>query len=291
MTYYLGRAGAMIALPDPEVGLPVTPERVGGTHQLLSGNKVRDTLSRLRTWELSYTAIDLTTLGTLQTFFHGTVGPGPYAFQDPEQRNLLPPNVSSGGDYSGDTTGFTAGGNVTATVSTDVSLNTGGRFSILMAETTSVVAFQDVLVGSAFIPVVPGISYTFSAEIRLNSNCPTHYTEIAWFDTSKTQLAGGGGTAYTDGTSFTGVSGGGRSVATGVAPAAAYAQVRIKVSTNNTAGTTVFAYTDSWQFEQASAATAWTPGLGVPLVTVESLTRSTPLAGICDARMTLQQVA
>jgi hypothetical protein len=242
----------------------------------------------MRTWELTFTAIDLATYATLEAVFLGTAGAGPYHFLDPEQRNLMTANVASGGDASGDYSGFWFGTNVTGGPDTANNSTPGGRYSISLNEPTSITQYQDLLIASAFVPVVPGLSYSWGVDLWLSPGCPSHYTEVQWFDATSTQLTGASG--YTDGSTIApGASS--RSTGSGAAPTgAAYAQLRVKAGAANTSGVTVQAYTDGWQFEQAAAPSAWVPGSGAPLVTVESLSKTTPLAGICDAQMTLVQV-
>lgn len=282
MTYYLGKPGALIALPDPEAGLPMTPERIGGTHQLLSGKRVRDTLGRMRTWQLSWTAIDLTTFGTLNGFFLGAFGPGPYYFFDPEQRNLLTPNQSSGTDVTGDTTDLgTFGSGATVTSATNASL-TGLRS--LKVQWTGTISAGAAGAATTLTAIRPSTAYTASIAVGFGTvgfvSCV-----LAWYDSTGTFISAAAGTSVD-------ASGGWGVVATSTATSpsgAYYCSVRLANTAGNT-GTTV-ASTDNWQLEQAASASAWVPGAGVPLVTVENLSRSTPLAGVCDAQMTLLQVA
>ena len=283
MTYYLGRAGALVALPDPETE-DMAPERVGGMHQLLSGKRVRDTLSRMKTWDLSWTALDLTAYGTLEDFYFAAVGPGPYVFFDPEQRNLLPANVSAGGDVTGDTTGWTFGPNgVVGQILNLASASLGGQYSLRLTEPTSVVAVQD-LAYSAAVPVVAGLSYTFSAQLWIDTGGPQLYISMWWLDAAGAAISTSDSSAMSAGTS-------GVLSKTAAAPSnAVYVACHLRTNTANTSGSTKYAYTDSWQLEQAGSASTWVAGSGVPLVTVESLARTTPLAGVCDAQMQLQQV-
>lgn len=279
MTYYLGRVGTLVALPDPEVGLSTSYERIGGTHQLLSGSRVRDTVGRLRTWQLSWTAIDLVTYGTLEGFYFAT---GPFVLMDPEQRNLLPPNVASGGDTTVSATGVTAGPNITVAASNDV--HSDGVTSFILSEPTSVTAFQDALSITTPVPIVPSLPYTLSAMIDPATGAPGHFVWGEWLDGNFAVLSGIQGNTVAAG-------GAGTSTVTGTAPSnAAYLRMKIRPATNNTSGVTKFVYTDSWQLQQASSASTWVVGAGPAYVAVDSLSRTTPIAGVCDAQMTLVQV-
>ena len=295
MTYYLGALGALAALPDPEAGLSLTPERIGLSHQLLSGAKVRDTIGYSRQWQLSWTAITLAQYGLLEGFYYGATGGGPYYFVDDEQTNLLPLNVSTGTDATGDTTGFLQvnGATIASQVQGATLWNTlGGPFPANGSRTlvtTVPNAFannQIPVIVSADVPVVGGVSYTFSVYLRsASTNVIGAYGQINWRDASLSTITTNSGNTITPAAQI------GRSTVTAVSPTTAVsARLQYLITPANTSGSSQFIYTDGWQFEMNSSASTWQPGVAVPLVTVESLSRSTPLAGICDAQMTLVQV-
>jgi len=292
VTYYLGALGALAALPDPEAGLSLTPERIGSPHQLLSGAKVRDTIGYSRQWQLSWTAITLAQYGLLEGFYYGFTGGGPYYFVDDEQTNLLPLNVSTGTDTTGATTGAVAGSNVALFSSTGAATSwnsLGGPFPANGTLTlghnlsTSVVAGNVISKLASAVPVVAGATYTASVYVSTPAFTRA-WVFVQW-------LNGSGAVVSTITGNAVAVSTNARTLIAGVAPATAVtAQVGLQVESANTTGSAQFLYSDGWQFEMNGAASSWQPGIPVPLVTVESLSRSTPLAGICDAQMTLVQV-
>jgi RHS repeat-associated protein len=171
--------------------------------------------------------------------------------------NMAPPNLATGTDDLLNTTGYTAGANVTIGSSTDTHYQ--GSRSLIMGLGSAVAQYQ-ALVNSDFLPVIAGQAYAFSGYLGLNSNVPSLYAEIQWYDANKTAIPGGSGLTYTDGNVITAPASvtTARSAAHGTAPTGAvYARLLIKPAAANTAGTSVYAYTDGWQFEQASAATSW----------------------------------
>lgn len=294
MTYYLGASGALTALPDPEAGLSMPVERIGGSHQLLGGGKVRDTIGYSRSWNLSWTAITLAQYGLLEGFYYGFTGPGPFYFFDDEQTNLLPLNVATGTDTLGTTAGFTPNGTATLQSSTGSNTNwnaLGGPFPAngtrtLQGSIPTGFAANTVFAIGPNVPVVAGQTFTLSAYVSsAGGNAFGIYCKIVW-------LASDGSTSVGTVQSNTVAAGpAGRMVASGAAPSTAYyARLQIYTDTTNASGSTQFAYSDGWQFEMNNAVSTWQPGVPAPLVTVESLSRSTPLAGICDAQMTLVQV-
>jgi hypothetical protein len=295
VTYYLGALGNLVALPDPEAGLSMPVERIGGSHQLLSGAKVRDTLGYSRSWQLSWTAITNAQYGLLEGFLYGATGAGPFYFADDEQTNLLPLNVSTGTDTTGDATGFTgaSGASVLSQAAGSGNWNSmGGPFPANGTRTmqTSIPNGTAANAAVAFVtsvPIVAGQPYTFSVYLNTASgNAFGVYGQVNWLASDGTTSVG-----VNNGNTILPATTNGRSTVTATAPATAvYARCQFRIAAANSSGSTQFVYSDGWQFEQASAASTWQPGVPMPLVTVESLSRSTPLAGICDAQMTLVQV-
>src|SRR4051794_29763530 len=125
MAWYLGRPGALVQLPLPSRGTQVPFSGAGATHRLLSGGVVQDKFAVKRSWQLGWQMLTRDQVGVLNAFVYGTVGPGPYVLIDPEQRNLLSPNQSSGTDVTGDTTDFSTFGSGTSVTSVTNAALTG----------------------------------------------------------------------------------------------------------------------------------------------------------------------
>lgn len=293
MTYYLGQAGALVALPDPETGLSMTTDRIGGTHQLLSGNRVRDTLGWMRTWQLAWTVLPRVNYMQLEGFYTGANGAGPYYFFEPEQVNILPSHVAAANDTSTSSftnqtsTGLFLAGAPTATAWNSMGgpFPAGTSLAIGAGAANGLAAFS-VLYQTVVVPVIAGLPYCSSVYISSDSGAPTIYSKIVWFDSTRSTISSTDAGTIAGGTA-------GRIVADNrTAPSnAVWALLQILTATANSSGSTKFVYADGFQLEQGLASSTWVPGYAVPLVTIDTLNRSTPLSAVADTQMTLVQVA
>lgn len=276
MPWYLGRPGTIVQLPPPARATQTPYERLGATHQLLSGGRVRDSFGVKRSWQFNWQALSPDAMWLLEAFVTGQAGAGPYVLFDPEQRNLLAPNVASAGSVTSDTTGFNYGPNVT--MSTLGSLLTNPPKRIFLSEPTSVVAVQSVIGTSGYLPVVGGLTYTLS--MWYASSARSHYAEIVWFDSSKSAISSVDGTA----TASTGWL-----TVTGAAPSnAAYVICNVNVTTNS--GSTQGASIEQIQLEQSASRSPWVPGWGAPYVVIDGGGRGRQQTNQNDYSLTLLEV-
>lgn len=170
MTFYFGRASAgLVALPPPGKGLTPTLERQSTVHESSSGGRVVDLASRTRrTFALSWTDLDPAALSTLEEFFTGARGPGPFVLLDPGRRNYLTPNQSGATSQSNDGTGFQVSAGSGEAVSSASAPVLRGPRSLrwsLPATVTSGVLDLTPPAGLIGFPTPAGTPWTWSGQI------------------------------------------------------------------------------------------------------------------------------
>lgn len=294
MTWYLGHPGGLVALPNPSRATQTPYDRIGSTHQLLSGGRVRDTFGVKRSWQMSWAMLTRDQVGVLNGFLYGATGLGPYVLLDPEQRNLLPLNVSTATNTTMDTTGFTAENSGAVTTSTNSLSNftaIGGPWpaaatqTLLITVPTSITANSGVVRAAVDIPVVVGGSYAFSSYVSIAAGATFGMAAvISWLNAAGSSLSSvTGNTVAANSTA--------RTTASGVAPAGAVrARARLIATATNTTGSGFAVYAQGLQFEMASSAAGWVPGLDVPYVVIDGASRTRPIDTRNDYNLTLLEV-
>jgi len=95
---YLGKPGAMRALPSPNGPVTASPSKGDVVKELPSGGvAVLTQLHARRTYSLPYEALDAAGADLLLAFYNRLFGPGPYVYVDPSVRNVLGLDVSTCG--------------------------------------------------------------------------------------------------------------------------------------------------------------------------------------------------
>lgn len=285
---YLGPAGNLQAIRHPAPGYSFPLSILGGTHQLLSGARVRDVTGRKRTWQMLWRYLTDAEFGLLEGLALGVYGPGPFRLVDVAAgKNVLSPNVSSGTDRLLTAEGFTAG--VSSTDASTAWNLQGGPFpkhgtrTLRVPVGTTAAQFSDVTAIVDKVPVVPGIAYTFSAYLSLVTTNFGVYVQLHWQDAAGAALSNRAGNAITGGA--------GRSSAAEVAPAgAAFAFLTAKLNAANSSGAIQQVYLDGLQFEQSTAPSDWAYGVGLPTVAIDALDHSVPIVGQHDCSLTLLEV-
>lgn len=293
-SWYLGPIGNMQALPDPDAFAPVR-DRIGGTHQLLSGARVRDTLAYKRTWKVSWDLLTDAEFGLLEGLVLGAYGARPYALQD-LTTNMLQLPVSTAGQTLKSTAGLfgygsvggisytTSYGSQVTGVAGGVTYNNGG--------TNLTAGFQGGIrygYPSAYLtPVAPGMQIVGSVSAYLGGSSTGGSASLRSFfdflDASGSYLTGGGGNTQTLPAAWT------RLTTTATVPAnAAYA---VYVWTNAAAytGTLQVLTVDPMITGDAEGPSAWVPGTGNVRVAIDSLDHSVPVLGWHTASMTLVEL-
>lgn len=172
MTFWLGKpALGLVALPSPLKGLTPTLGRASTIHEASSGARSVDIAPRSRrTYSMAWMALDQGPYSTLEEFFTGARGTGPFALLDPGRRNHLTVNQSSAGSSSGDASGFAvlAGSGETVTVQT-ARVQRGPRALrwLLPGTVTAGVLDLDPPFGLLGWPTPAGQPWTWSGSVQL----------------------------------------------------------------------------------------------------------------------------
>lgn len=271
---YLGYPGSLMQLPSPAPGYEPVDIVRGATHELLAGGNVRDRIGCRRRFTLNWPAMSDANWSLLRSL---TRLPGPYRYMDPLEKNLLTENQSSGTDELRTTDGVVARNQ--GTVSSSTTFFRSWQRSIAWATGTALAAsgrgftLQNPAVDSTWAAVRPSVQYTLSGYLRSTAAVSMEGL-IDWFTAVGGYITtSGGGTAVALSTSNFNT----RVTVTATAPAnAAYGIGAFANTTTTGAAITVFA--DELQLEEGTSASSYRLGVGTPLVSVDSLGHTVPLA-------------
>jgi hypothetical protein len=287
MTLYLGRPGALVALPDPDPGVSVAPVRAAADHQLLGGGRVVDLLGTpRRVITASWTRLLDDEYALLEEFHSGARGTGPFTLlPSAASWNYLTSVQASATSVTADTSGWT----VTAPETIASALSPVVRGPRCLAWSVPAAPASGLLAplppgGAAGWATPPAVPWHFAAVVRASGALELS-ARLRWLDASGAQvdLTIGGTTAVTStGWAYPSVS--------ATAPAgAAFVVPRLFLhSSTVTAPSTV--YVDVPQLGIGFSPGNWTPGRGLPLVALTDLTDTYPWADVHDAKATFTEV-
>lgn len=271
---YFGLPGQLTTLPHPRGGVDTT--RVRPRQQFPLGNgeqRTRSTRSGSRQFDLSYDALDFDTHTKLLAFDQGHMGPGPFVFLDPGERNMLTDNQSASTAVTNDATNFTvAGSGAVIASSTALVLpypDTPRALALSFNFTSPASGAVSVTLDAPYagwpgIPVVASRSLCFSCQIRGGGTdaIATFRLDLRWYDATEQFISTSSGTPVA---SASGAWAGMTCVA--AAPAnAAFVLPRIQYITGASAGSIM--YFARFQLEEGVTVGTWRPGTGVYPVTV-----------------------
>ncbi len=268
---FFGVPGSLITLPHPRGGVKST--RTRPTQEFALGNgetRTRKSQQGSRLYVLDWERLDLDTSSTIQAYDQGHMGPGPFAFLDPGQRNMLTVNQASSTSLTNDADNFTIAGSgcviaSSATLATGVPRSLAWTFNVgSPASGAAVLTLDSPYAGWPGVPAVAGRSLAFSFLARGGGAdaIVSYLPELLWYDATAVLLSTSTGSAVT---TSSGAWGTGLVAAT--APAnTAYALPRVHYQSG--AGAGAVGYFSSFQLEEGSTRGAWRPGTGVFPVTV-----------------------
>jgi hypothetical protein len=276
-----------VALPSPAPGYAPVDVIRGGVHELLGGGNVVDRSGVRRRFTLNWPATsddNWALLRTLQRI------PGPFRYLDALERNMLTPNQSTGSDELRTIEGAMARFQGTLSSSTAqfrswtrslawdtvTNLSATGRGIYLYTSNTTVDA--------TWAAVRPSTQYTASGYLR-STSAVSMQAGIDWHAAGGAYLSTSGGTIAAVSTSDFNT----RITVTATSPSNAAYGIPFWINTS-TPGTILTVYADELQMEQAAAATAFRLGAGTPLVSVESLDHSVPIADGQAAGFALHEI-
>lgn len=268
---YFGTPGALFTLPHPRGGQSGT--RVRPTQEFSLGNgemRTRKSLQGSRLYTLDWERLDYDTFSIIQAYDQGHMGPGPFAFLDPGQRNMLTVNQSGSTSQTNDITNFSIAGSgqtidSSATLATGVPRSLSWTFNYgSPASGASILTLDSPYPGWPGIPTVVGrvLAFSFLARGGGADAIVSYLPELRWYDTTATLLSTSTGSVVT--TSSGAWTAG---LVTAAAPAgSAYALPRVHYQSG--AGAGAIGYFSSFQLEEGAVRGTWRPGTGVFPVTV-----------------------
>lgn len=280
LTWYLGPAGSLVALPPPQRDIPRPLGRPTVEQVAIGGAVTVDRMGRgRRRHSLSWSFLTPDEASILERLWQL---PGTLILDDPSRRNRLTANQSTGSDVAQDTTGVLARGQGSVSSSTAQARSAPRSFAWATSGAVGVTGRGLVLASSITVPdftwhpVRPGGIYTVSLWARATAAI-TMRAGLEWYDAATTPATVGAASTGTAAAVGTGAFS--KYTVTGTAPAgAAYGLVTFLNTVTTGAGLTL--YVDDLQVEEASADSAWTIGSGVPRVaTLGELPQTTPLTG------------
>jgi len=270
---WIGTPGNFVALPQLQPDISVDEDRGTVIHTSVAGGKTAQHMftDTKRVYSVPWRWLTSADLTDLLAFKQGQYGPGPFTLLTELDTNLFTSNQSSGTDTLGTTTGFSS---THGTLSSAAGGYKGSRqlnwqLPVSPPASNPSVNFRwkSSTIGT---PVVPNEKYAFSVfvktsidiDIRLKFSFRTAANvvtgEVAWEPvpvSSEWTRLDVAGTAPDDS-----------------------AFVQCLIIAMDPAGSELISI-DHAQLEFGNAATAWTPGLGIPYVTIEELPRGYPLKG------------
>lgn len=286
---YFGRPGALVTLPWTQGDQDATYERPTFDFVTGAGQHVVSTMATgSRSYRLNWSALHVDTLSLIDQYRIGANGPGPWAYIDPARPNLLPANVAAATGLNGDTSGFILGtglasdGVLTSNSSATYLHRATGWRSLRWHWPTAVAGNIVLRTASGYRswygdPVVPGLSYAFSAWLRADGVIDTSINvqiQMQWLNASGGEISVSAGTS-------TAISGWTRLSHVATAPAgAAYLSARW-VAISSTILTGASLYIDEPMLEQDTVVNDWAPGTGLRPVEIVGLPERVPF----DVRM------
>ncbi|GGM53155.1 hypothetical protein ACFFX1_55035 [Dactylosporangium sucinum] len=273
MTFWLGKPGALVALPHPGRGISADLTIASQVTETIGGGRAVDRApTGRRAYELDWTSLTPEQHSLIEEFFVGARGTGPFVLLDPWRRNQLTAQQSSATSVSNDTTGFATIGAGATTASSTALFERGPRALAWSLPASPSGVRLNVLAPNALwpgIPVVAGLNYRWQTRQRLQGLDTSAQIQprIDWMNAAGSVIftdAAGTIPTIVD-TAF------GDCVLAANAPAGAvYALPHVApIAATVTATTTV--HIDRLMFSMSvgsSAGTTWVLGTGVPMVSV-----------------------
>lgn len=272
MALWFGRKRALVALPDPDPGVPLTPQRTAAEHALLGGGRVVDFMGGpVRDFTLRWSGLTAAEVGLIEAFYDGSNGPGPWSLVpvDAERWNFLPPAVAAASSMTGDTVGWSYDSGTTLE-SVDDPILRGPR---ALQWSVPAAGGERWLYHSDSLPLGEGpVTFTFNA--RAINGTPTVFAQI-YGDLSSTD-----GPDTLIGADWTEV--------TATHPATADDAYYLFVGMEPGADATIVI--DTPRLTATPAPAPWSPGRGVPAVAITALSIVARWADSYDVSATLREV-
>lgn len=284
---YFGRPGSLLRFPWPRGNMDKTYERL--TYDFVTGSGlhlVSSITTGSRPFTINWNALHVDNYAKLEQYHTGMMGVGPWVFVDPSQNNMLTQNQAAATGLYNNTrewalTNVAAGyGQLTSNVDPTHIHRAGARRSLRWTWPVTASVNPILMASPPYrnwwgYPVVPGLSYAWSAWIKPDAVVDTSITvaiKLTWLN-----AAGGTVSEITGGdiatTAWT------RHSTVGVAPVGAVYARAIFVVTGASVTVGGSLYIDEPLLEQDTVVNDWAPGTGLRPVEILSLADSVPFAG------------
>jgi hypothetical protein len=268
-TYYMGKVGALVALPLSPV-VQANPSKGVAVHEMPRGRAV-DIFPIKRTWTMPAVYLDADTRSTFDRLFWL---PGPWRLLDAHQRNFLTVNQSTGTDDLLDTTGFRA---TSGTITSSTTQFRSGTNALKWVVSSGLAAGNGVWTGSSSVsspvaasddvPVLASTPYTFSFYVRHSTGTVQLRTSLNWFTAAGVTISTDTGTSTSSSTANFNT----RITGTATSPATAgYCRPEMEIGTG-TPSASMDIYFDEVMFGQTSTVENFVVGYGVPIVAATEL--------------------
>lgn len=289
MTVYLGRPGALVAIPSPKRGVERTRAAVLGIHEAVEGARTVDYVGGAgrQTYAMNWTFLAAESVAFLRALHQRSFGAGPYVLIDPATRNYLSDPVSSASSPDAAAAPFNVTNGTVALSSTPSGLSPLAYRCYAWSLTTATgPVWLDVpwRHGTNGVPVVPGVSYSARALVSSTVTLPVRL-DIAWFDATGAYVSSAVGTPSATPASFATFA---DRVVSGVCPAgAAFGLVQLQVP-SPAVGAVVGL--DGMALTATPEPVPWSPGEDVPRVALTAFPDRVPLVGYHDISATFVEV-
>lgn len=273
MTFWLGKPGALIALPPPQKGITLPAVRQATVAQTIGGGQIVNFAPGpgRRTYGLSWTGLQPEQYTLLEELYSGLRGRGPFVLIDPGRRNKLSADQSGTGSTTGAVAGWavTGVGETLTTVTTPIFRGPNALKWLLPASPATGTLRGTAPAGLSGVPWPTGQPCTFSAQLQGGGTDPivTIAAQLQWVD------AAGATISTTTGSTIATASGSwaAASVTLSAPPAGAVAVLPGFAVTPASVTAQAFVFIDAPLLDMASTVRAFTAGTGVPRVSFSSL--------------------
>jgi hypothetical protein len=264
--WWLGPAGSLVQLPNPQAGYSPGILIKAGTHDLLGGGHVQDRLGIRRRFTLTWPWQTDTNHVIVAQLVRAL---GPFRYLDGAERNQLTANQSTGTDDLRTTEGFSA--RTQGTISSSTAQFRSGQRSAAWATGSALgstnrgfVLATSTTVDDTWTAVRPSTAYTISGYLRTTAAVSIK-AGFEWYDSAGAIIGSavfGTGTALSTSNFTTQVT------HTATSPSTAAYGLGLFLNSNTTGGA-ITVYLDEAQIEEAGSVNAWRVGAGTPSVAVE----------------------
>lgn len=277
---WFGLETAMTQLPDPDPGLPLSPSRRLVEHELASGRRAVDVIGRpVRDLRLNWSGLTPAETALIEAYADGENGPGPFfvLLDGAPGWNYLHPLIASASSLTGDASGWEYDGPTALTsVASPVLRGPRALKWTVDASGSQRWMWPDWQQVPATLPLAAtGTPWTFTFNARTLAGTATVFGQIF------------GGLDSTDGPDTALNDTGWATVSVTHTPATA---TGFELFIAKQPGTAADIIIDTPRLSIGAGIAAWTPGRGIPLVSIADSSIVARWNDLYDVSLTLREV-